>query len=105
MAEISSSLTALAKIVPSSVPLLPGAPSSVRRHYRQRITANATGECPRCGSIAADPLEGAQASISHNDGCPVLLVNIEPGWILALELVCGVCIKLMLLEEFFSSLF
>jgi hypothetical protein len=57
--------------------LLPGAPASIRRHYRARIVANAIGECPRCGSIAADPLEGHQASLSHDDGCPLLLAHIE----------------------------
>jgi hypothetical protein len=30
--------------------LLAGTPSSVRRAYRQRIIANATGECPRCNT-------------------------------------------------------
>jgi hypothetical protein len=57
--------------------LLPNAPASIRRHYRVRIVANATGECPRCGSIAADTLEGHHASLSHNAGCPLLLGNIE----------------------------
>ena len=57
--------------------LLPNAPASIRRHYRARIVANATGECGRCGSIAADPLEGHHASLSHDDGCPLLLNDIE----------------------------
>jgi hypothetical protein len=57
--------------------LLPTAPASVRRRYRLRIVANATGECPRCESIADDPLEGHQASLSHENGCPLLLNDIE----------------------------
>jgi hypothetical protein len=57
--------------------LLPGAPASVRRRYRARIVANATGECGRCGSIVADPLEGHHASLSHDDRCPLLLHDIE----------------------------
>jgi hypothetical protein len=57
--------------------LLPNAPASIRRHHRARIVANATGECSRCGSIAADPLEGHHASLSHDDGCPLLLTDIE----------------------------
>lgn len=31
--------------------LLPGAPSSTRRRYRDRIIANATGECPRAAEV------------------------------------------------------
>jgi hypothetical protein len=57
--------------------LLPNAPASIRRHYRARILANATGECPRCGSITADPLEGHHAALSHDNGCPLLLTDIE----------------------------
>jgi hypothetical protein len=60
--------------------LVHGAPSSVRRRYRQRIQANAIGECGRCGSIVADPLEGHQATLAHEDNCPLLLQDIEP-WI------------------------
>jgi hypothetical protein len=50
--------------------LLAGTPSSVRRAYRQRIIANATGECPRCNTITTDP-HGGHASPSHDDDCPV----------------------------------
>jgi hypothetical protein len=57
--------------------LLPSARASIRRHYRARIAANATGECPRCGSIAADPFEGHHASLSHDDSCPLLPNDIE----------------------------
>jgi hypothetical protein len=62
--------------------LLPGAPASIRRRYRLRIVVDATGECPRCGSIAADRLEGSdpldgRAALSHEDDCPVLLVESE----------------------------
>jgi hypothetical protein len=57
--------------------LLPGAPSSVRRRYRLRVVADATGECIRCGSLAADPLEGHHAILSHDDRCPLLLDDIE----------------------------
>jgi len=57
--------------------LLPNAPASVRRRYRLRIVANATGECPRCETIAVDPLEGHHGSLSHENGCPLLLTDIE----------------------------
>ena len=57
--------------------LLPTAPASVRRRYRLRIVANATGECSRCGSIVADLLEGHQATLSHDDDCSLLLHDIE----------------------------
>lgn len=57
--------------------LLPAAPASIRRRYRLRIVANATGECMRCGSIVADPLEGTHASLAHDDDCPLLLHDIE----------------------------
>jgi hypothetical protein len=57
--------------------LLPNAPASVRRHYRARSVANATGECPRCDSITTDPLQGHAVSLSHNDRCPLLLNDIE----------------------------
>jgi hypothetical protein len=61
--------------------LLPGAPSSVRRHYRQRILANATGECPGCGSVVGDPEDGSvQANLAHDGDCPVreLVEHVEP---------------------------
>ena len=56
--------------------LVPGAPSSVRRRYRQRIQANAIGECGRCGSIVEDPLEGHRATLAHENNCPLLLHDI-----------------------------
>jgi hypothetical protein len=60
--------------------LLPGTPTSIRRRYRQRIAANATGECLRCGSVAADDLKPDQLShsrLEHDDDCPLLLVEAE----------------------------
>jgi hypothetical protein len=57
--------------------LLPNAPSSVRRRYRQRIVSNAVGECSRCGVIVADPLEGHRATLEHEDNCSLLLHDIE----------------------------
>jgi hypothetical protein len=57
--------------------LLPRAPASVRRRYRLRIVANATGECMRCGSITADRLERHHATLSHCSDCPLLLNDIE----------------------------
>jgi hypothetical protein len=48
--------------------LLPKAPASIRRAYRDRIVANATGRCPRCGAVAdSDDL----SSMRHEHGCPV----------------------------------
>ena len=51
--------------------LVPGAPASLKRHYLQRVIANATGECPRCDTVATDPAVGAQASLPHDGDCPV----------------------------------
>ena len=56
--------------------LLPGAPSSVRRQYQRRIIANATGECPRCGTVATDPV-GDHASLSHDRDCPVRQLEVH----------------------------
>jgi hypothetical protein len=60
--------------------LLPGTPSTIRRRYRDRIIANATGECPRCQTIAADPGTGKvldNAAMAHEHDCPVSLVEDE----------------------------
>jgi hypothetical protein len=57
--------------------LLPHAPASVRRRYRLRIVSNAVGECMRCEAVVADPLEGHRASLAHENGCPLLLHDIE----------------------------
>src|SRR4051812_42202863 len=61
--------------------LLPDAPSSIRRRYRDRIVANATGECARCESIAGDSVEDSgYAPFPHRVGCPVIRTDFEP-WI------------------------
>jgi hypothetical protein len=59
---------------------LPGAPASIRRWYLQHIVANATGECMRCGTLAADRLDGDpldRARLAHDDDCPLLMVEAE----------------------------
>jgi hypothetical protein len=66
--------------------LLPGAPASLRRRYRDRIVANATGRCPRCGEtsgIDAAPAERvASGTLKHADNCPLLLDRPSDGqWI------------------------
>lgn len=48
--------------------LLPNAPQSVRRAYRDRIIANATGRCPKCDAVADSE---DMSSMSHEHGCPV----------------------------------
>jgi hypothetical protein len=58
--------------------LLQGAPASVRRHYRNRLIANALGECPNCGSIAGDPAENSGlAPFPHRNTCPVVRTDFE----------------------------
>ena len=61
--------------------LLPSAPARVRRNYRDRLLSNALGECPRCESIAGDPVEDSGlAPFPHRTGCPVIRTDFEP-WI------------------------
>ena len=60
--------------------LLPGTPSSIRRRYRDRIIANATGVCPRCRNVVGDPGAGKMldnAEMAHEHDCPVSLVEGE----------------------------
>jgi hypothetical protein len=57
------------------------APARVRRSYRDRLIANATGQCPRCEAIAGDPVEDAAlAPFPHHQDCPVVRCDFEP-WI------------------------
>jgi hypothetical protein len=59
--------------------LLPTAPASVRRNYRDRILSNALGEYPRCESIAGDSVEDSGlAPFPHRTGCPVIRTDFEP---------------------------
>lgn len=47
--------------------LLPRAPQRVRRLYRDRVIANATGRCPRCFAVA----DVAGTQMEHETACPV----------------------------------
>lgn len=50
--------------------LLPGAPASIRRAYRDRLRTNATGRCPRCGAASGiDTASGPRTM--HEQTCPV----------------------------------
>jgi hypothetical protein len=48
--------------------LRPGAPASVRRAYRDRIIANATGRCPRCDAVSDSE---DMSTMAHEEDCPV----------------------------------
>lgn len=68
--------------------LLPGAPASLRRRYRDRIIANATGTCPRCGEAsgveqhhADTTVPGSSGRLAHADNCPVLTRDTDNKWI------------------------
>lgn len=58
--------------------LRPGAPASLRRRYRARIIANATGTCPRC--TASVDLSGQRGQIAHEPTCSLVFTPRDSRW-------------------------
>lgn len=59
--------------------LLPGAPASLRRRYRDRILANATGTCPRC-TANTDAAHVHQGQMAHEPTCTLVFGPRDERW-------------------------
>lgn len=61
--------------------LRPSAPASLRRRYRARIIANATGRCPRC-SATSGVSSTHRAQMAHEADCTATFGARDERWLI-----------------------